>query len=239
MTAVSVRTRSRCSPPSEAPWPLPRHATTPEESRACPSRHARPRPRDRPLDWGPSTDLLPHEAENLATIATVARSGAPATSRRCSRTTRTTSSGATSPWTRSTTARRPSGRSSSGSSSPLPDLDARDHPARPARQLRRRGVHHPRHAPRPDVRPAGDRPALELKFMSLLELRDGKMKEDHFYFDVATAMRQMGYFPESSAAYKLPGRRRARAGQPRDPPPVPLSRTARRRRPSRFGPRPR
>ena len=53
--------------------------------------------------------------------------------------------------------------------------------------------------------PATGRP-VEIKVMSLLELRDGLMKEDHFYFDVATAMRQMGYFPESSAAYKLPGR---------------------------------
>jgi steroid delta-isomerase-like uncharacterized protein len=47
---------------------------------------------------------------------------------------------------------------------------------------------------------------LELRFMSMVELRDGKLKEDHFYFDVASAMRQMGYFPEASAAEKLPGR---------------------------------
>jgi steroid delta-isomerase-like uncharacterized protein len=48
--------------------------------------------------------------------------------------------------------------------------------------------------------------SLELSAVSFVEFRDGKLKEDHFYFDVATAMRQMGYFPESSAAYKLPGR---------------------------------
>ena len=42
--------------------------------------------------------------------------------------------------------------------------------------------------------------------MSMLELRDCLMKEDHFYFDAASVMRQMGYFPEASAAEKLPGR---------------------------------
>jgi steroid delta-isomerase-like uncharacterized protein len=52
--------------------------------------------------------------------------------------------------------------------------------------------------------PTGRR--LELKFMSMVEFRDGKLKEDHFYFDVASTMRQMGYFPEASAAEKLPGR---------------------------------
>jgi len=52
--------------------------------------------------------------------------------------------------------------------------------------------------------PTGRR--LELKFMSTVELRDGKLKEDHFYFDVASAMRQMGYFPDAAVAEKLPGR---------------------------------
>lgn len=52
--------------------------------------------------------------------------------------------------------------------------------------------------------PTGRR--LELPFTSMVELRDGKLKEDHFYFDVASAMRQMGYLPDASAAEKLPGR---------------------------------
>jgi len=52
--------------------------------------------------------------------------------------------------------------------------------------------------------PTGRR--LEIKAMSMVELRDGKLKEDHFYFDAASAMRQMGYFPETFAAYSGPGR---------------------------------
>ncbi len=47
---------------------------------------------------------------------------------------------------------------------------------------------------------------LEIKAMSMVEMRDGKLKEDHFYFDAATAMRQMGYFPDASAAYRQPAR---------------------------------
>lgn len=52
--------------------------------------------------------------------------------------------------------------------------------------------------------PTGRR--LEITAMSMVELRDGKLKEDHFYFDAASAMRQMGYFPDAAAAYRLPGR---------------------------------
>lgn len=36
---------------------------------------------------------------------------------------------------------------------------------------------------------------LQIPAASLVELRDGKLKEDHFYFDAATAMRQMGLMP--------------------------------------------
>jgi len=52
--------------------------------------------------------------------------------------------------------------------------------------------------------PTGRR--LELRFMSMVELRDGKLKEDHFYFDISSAMRQMGYFPDPASAERLPGR---------------------------------
>ncbi len=42
---------------------------------------------------------------------------------------------------------------------------------------------------------------LDIPAMSMVELRDGKLKEDHFYFDAAGAMRQMGIMPEMSMAY--------------------------------------
>jgi steroid delta-isomerase-like uncharacterized protein len=41
---------------------------------------------------------------------------------------------------------------------------------------------------------------LEIPAASMVELRDGKLKEDHFYFDAAGAMRQMGLMPGFDAA---------------------------------------
>lgn len=41
---------------------------------------------------------------------------------------------------------------------------------------------------------------LEIPAMSMVELRDGKLKEDHFYFDAASVMRQMGIMPSFDAA---------------------------------------
>ncbi len=52
--------------------------------------------------------------------------------------------------------------------------------------------------------PTGRR--LEIRAMSMVELRDGRLKEDHFYFDAAGAMRQMGLMPEVAAASAPLGR---------------------------------
>lgn len=41
---------------------------------------------------------------------------------------------------------------------------------------------------------------LEIPAASMVELRDGKLQEDHFYFDAAGAMRQMGLMPGFEAA---------------------------------------
>lgn len=44
--------------------------------------------------------------------------------------------------------------------------------------------------------PTGRR--LEIACMSMVELRNGRLKEDHFYFDAAGVMRQMGLLPAVS-----------------------------------------
>lgn len=41
---------------------------------------------------------------------------------------------------------------------------------------------------------------IDLRCVSLVELRDGKWKEDRFYFDISTALRQMGLFPPLATA---------------------------------------
>jgi len=40
---------------------------------------------------------------------------------------------------------------------------------------------------------------VDIACVSMVELRDGKLKEDHFYFDVASALRQMGLLPSVAA----------------------------------------
>ena len=40
---------------------------------------------------------------------------------------------------------------------------------------------------------------VDLPCVSMVELRDGKLKEDHFYFDTATALRQVGILPSVEA----------------------------------------
>lgn len=47
---------------------------------------------------------------------------------------------------------------------------------------------------------------VELHAVSMVQMRNGRFAEDHFYFDAASAMRQMGYFPDASAAYRWPAR---------------------------------
>ena len=47
---------------------------------------------------------------------------------------------------------------------------------------------------------------VELSAVSMVEMRGGRFLTDHFYFDAASAMRQMGYFPEAAAAYSPVGR---------------------------------
>ena len=40
---------------------------------------------------------------------------------------------------------------------------------------------------------------VDIACVSMVELRDGKLKEDHFYFDVMSALRQMGLVPSVAA----------------------------------------
>jgi steroid delta-isomerase-like uncharacterized protein len=40
---------------------------------------------------------------------------------------------------------------------------------------------------------------LDIACVSMVELRDGKLKEDHFYFDVASTLAQMGLVPSVAA----------------------------------------
>jgi steroid delta-isomerase-like uncharacterized protein len=40
---------------------------------------------------------------------------------------------------------------------------------------------------------------VDIACVSMVELRDGKLKEDHFYFDVMSALRQMGLLPSVAA----------------------------------------
>ncbi|MEO6998745.1 MAG: ester cyclase [Terracoccus sp.] len=47
---------------------------------------------------------------------------------------------------------------------------------------------------------------LEIRVMSMVEMRNGRLKEDHFYFDAAGVMQQMGYLPDTSAVRKPAGR---------------------------------
>lgn len=53
--------------------------------------------------------------------------------------------------------------------------------------------------------PPSDR-RLEIRAMSMVEMRNGRLKEDHFYFDAAGAMQQMGYLPPTTSARSLVGR---------------------------------
>lgn len=165
-----------------------------------------PAPATIPSEWGRSTDLLPHEAENLATIATVAplwgTRDIPALLEHY---------GDDIVWRNVAMDEVYDGKEAVKAFlerlfTALPDIELEVTLRVPrgkyvTEEYILRGTHL---GPMFGL-PATGRP-VELKVMSLLELRDGLMKEDHFYFDVATAMRQMGYFPESSAAYKLPGR---------------------------------
>jgi len=165
-----------------------------------------PAPTETSSDWGQSTELLPHEAENLATIATVA----PLWSTR------------DIPallahyaddivWRNVAMDEVYDGKEAVRAFLErlfvaLPDLTLEITLRVPrGKYVTEEYVLRGTHLGPMFGLPATGRP-VEIKVMSLLELRDGLMKEDHFYFDVATAMRQMGYFPESSAAYKLPGR---------------------------------
>ena len=159
-----------------------------------------------PSDWGPSTELLPHEADNLATIATVA----PLWS------TRDIPSllehyADDIVWRNVAMDEVYDGKEAVKAFlerlfTALPDLELDVTLRLPrgkyvAEEYVIRGTHLGTMFGLP---PTGRR--LELKFMSTVELRDGKLKEDHFYFDVASAMRQMGYFPDAAVAEKLPGR---------------------------------
>ena len=203
--------------------------------------HARPRHhhRDRPPDWGPSTELLPHEADNLATIATVA----PLWS------TRDIPSllehyADDIVWRNVAMGEVYDGKEAVKAFLErlfvaLPDISSRSPCAcragkYVAEEYVLRGTHL---GPMFGLPPTG-RP-VELKVMSLLELRDGKMKEDHFYFDVAIGDAPDGLLPGVVRGLEAARPGRARTGQPRDPPPVPLTRNARRRRPGGSGPRPR
>jgi steroid delta-isomerase-like uncharacterized protein len=51
--------------------------------------------------------------------------------------------------------------------------------------------------------PTGRR--LEIQAMSMVELANGKLKEDHFYYDSASVLRQMGLLPPVQAARTLWG----------------------------------
>lgn len=62
---------------------------------------------------------------------------------------------------------------------------------------------------------------LEIRAMSMVEMRNGRLKEDHFYFDAAGAMQQMGYLPATAslrtpagrAVFAILGRWRRRAAR--------------------------
>ncbi len=47
---------------------------------------------------------------------------------------------------------------------------------------------------------------VELHAVSMVQMREGRFAVDHFYFDAASAMRDMGYFPEAAMAHTRPGR---------------------------------
>lgn len=47
---------------------------------------------------------------------------------------------------------------------------------------------------------------VELHAVSMVQMREGRFAVDHFYFDAASAMRDMGYFPDAAMAYTRPGR---------------------------------
>ena len=48
---------------------------------------------------------------------------------------------------------------------------------------------------------------VEVHAVSFVELRDARLLEDHFYFDVSTVLRQVGLFPPLTAARTPAGRR--------------------------------
>ena len=47
---------------------------------------------------------------------------------------------------------------------------------------------------------------VDIRCVSMVELRDGKFKEDHFYFDVLNVLRQMGLAPSVAATQGTVGR---------------------------------
>jgi steroid delta-isomerase-like uncharacterized protein len=157
-------------------------------------------------EWGRSTGLLPHEAANLATIAMVAplwsTHDIPALLEHYAD---------DIVWRNVATGEVYDGKEAVRTFlerlfAALPDIELEVNLRLPrgtyvAEEYVLRGTHLGTMFGLP---PTGRR--VEITVMSLLELRDGLMKEDHFYFDVASVMRQMGYFPEASAAEKLPGR---------------------------------
>ncbi len=49
--------------------------------------------------------------------------------------------------------------------------------------------------------------SVEVHAVSFVELRDARLLEDHFYFDVSTVLRQVGLFPPLSAARTPVGHR--------------------------------
>jgi steroid delta-isomerase-like uncharacterized protein len=55
----------------------------------------------------------------------------------------------------------------------------------------------------PFASPMGEMPptgrAIEFPFCSVMEIRDGKLRRLHHYYDVATMMRQLGLMPEAPA----------------------------------------
>jgi steroid delta-isomerase-like uncharacterized protein len=53
--------------------------------------------------------------------------------------------------------------------------------------------------------PATGRP-IRLRAMSMVRMRNGRLLEDHFYFDLTSALQQMGLFPGLDAARRPLGR---------------------------------
>jgi hypothetical protein len=51
---------------------------------------------------------------------------------------------------------------------------------------------------------------VEVHAVSFVEMRDARLLEDHFYFDVSTVLRQVGLFPPLSVARTPVGHRAMR-----------------------------